>query len=176
MYSPKLLNIFVQIFQCICSNCQICLSNLKNAASVNNNKVSTLSRNHCQQGGLLLLLLLYIYYCYCYLAAFITIVFFLSICLATIVDFEPHFQCNLSVFFLGPRGPLRVPLSVRSSVRKKNLNHLKSLINHPGTNPDMSYEILPERGQCLLSYGDANTKTKTNTNTKYTNTQIKHMG
>ena len=42
--------------------------------------------------------------------------------------------------------------------------------------PDTSYEILPERGRCLLSYGDANTKTKTNTNTKYTNTQIKHMG
>ena len=35
--------------------------------------------------------------------------------------------------------------------------------------PDTEYEILPERGRYLLSYGDANTKTKTNTNTKYTN-------
>ena len=32
--------------------------------------------------------------------------------------------------------------------------------------------MLPERGRCLLSYGDANTKTKTNTNK---NTQIQHM-
>ena len=27
------------------------------------------------------------------------------------------------IFFLGPQGPLRVPLLVRSSARKKNLNH-----------------------------------------------------
>ena len=53
----------------------------------------------------------------------------------------------LIVGFLGPRGPLGTPSSVRpfvrSSARKKNLNHLWSLINHPRIMPNPSYEILP---------------------------------
>ena len=62
--------------------------------------------------------------------------------------------------FLGPRRPLGTPSLVRPFARKKNLNHLYSLMNHPGTNPDLSYEILPERGRCLLSYGDDKYKDK----------------
>ena len=45
--------------------------------------------------------------------------------------------------FLGLWGPLIVPSFVHLSVRAKNLNHLKSLINHIGIMPDSSYEILP---------------------------------
>ena len=48
--------------------------------------------------------------------------------------------------FLGLRGPLKnafIPSFVRPFFRKKNLNYLLSLINHPGTIPDPSYEISP---------------------------------
>ena len=45
--------------------------------------------------------------------------------------------------FLGPRGPLRTPLSI---LRQKS-NHLKII-------PDHSNEILQWRGSCVLSHSD----------------------
>ena len=45
---------------------------------------------------------------------------------------------------LGPRGPLGTPLSVRPSVRKKNLHHLYSLINHHRTTVNLSNHIFCE--------------------------------
>ena len=57
--------------------------------------------------------------------------------------------------FLGPRGPLRVPLiPVPTSVRAKNTDHLFSLTNHLRIMSAHSYDTLPTRGQCLLSYRD----------------------
>ena len=51
-----------------------------------------------------------------------------------------------AISFLGPRGPLGTPslvsLSVRPFVRKKNLNHFQSLLNHPTIRPDPWNEIL----------------------------------
>ena len=63
-------------------------------------------------------------------------------------------------YFLGPRGPLGTPLSTRPPVRKKNLDQLYSIINHPRIMPDNAYEILMERGQYLLSFGDDEYKDK----------------
>ena len=49
---------------------------------------------------------------------------------------------------------------LRSFVRKKNLNHLLILINHPRIMSDHSYDILLKRGRCLLSCSDDKDKNK----------------
>ena len=43
---------------------------------------------------------------------------------------------------------------------KKNLDQLYSPMNHPRIMPDNAYEILMERGQYLLSFGDDEYKDK----------------
>ena len=49
---------------------------------------------------------------------------------------------------------------LRSFVRKKNLNHLLILVNHPRIMSDHSYDILLKRGRCLLSCSDDKDKDK----------------